>query len=498
MQLFSQKIITEIIQMINEKLKQFYEDNMFLQESYGNSFEEVIEGLMENEIATTDAVVLKKLMTSKEKIRYNKKQRYLAKCQDMINDKYWEKEKDVERFCLPEVMQDYQNISDIEFFLKYKKDITAVLQENMVLIKQWASDREQLMIDYPGKDKQTPYSLCINFKIDLVIDILKTLKKLYNFDIDKQTLSYLEDLSSRSFFSVSKERIRIPKDGPARITFENQNSKTQTRITVDTSYTKNESIKLFDSIDSDLISFFVGKTIKATGYPIMIEEKEILRAIFPDRIPSEKDRTMITERIYKLTHTDIDRFVDGEWSGNIRILGEAQPHKNQGHRIWEYYPSQYIARQIEDGLIMNLPAEVKKELKNEVAKLLYLPFMQQRLRIYREIKSGKRKNVNYKAEFKYLELLRFVNFGYKKKKDGHKSFMDAIEEYKSIQRLIKSYTYSPVRDSYTIMFNELTEMEIMDFDRVFAKDMTEARKISNSILGQVLLSDNVVNEKTTK
>lgn len=267
---------------------------------------------------------------------------------------------------------------------------------------------------------------------------------------------------------------------------------------VDTSYTKNESIKLFDSIDSDLISFFVGKTIKAAGYPIMIEEKEILRTIFPDRIPSEKDRNMITERIYKLTHTDIDRFVDGEWSGNIRILGEAQPHKNQGHRIWEYYPSQYIARQIEDGLIMNLPAEVKKELKNEVAKLLYLPFMQQRLRIYREIKSEKRKNVKYKAEFKYLELLRFVNFGYKKKKDGHKAFMDAIEEYKSIQRLIKSYTYSPVRDSYTIMFNELTEMEIMDFDRVFAKDMTEARKISNSILGQVLLSDNVVNEKTTK
>lgn len=85
MQLFSQKIIMEITPIINERLKQFYESNKFLRETYGNSFEEVIKSLMENEIATTDAVVLKKLLTSKEKIRYNKKQRYLAKCQDMIN-----------------------------------------------------------------------------------------------------------------------------------------------------------------------------------------------------------------------------------------------------------------------------------------------------------------------------------------------------------------------------------------------------------------------------
>ena len=75
----------EITPIINERLKQFYESNKFLHETYGNSFEEVIKSFMENEIATTDAVVLKKLLTSKEKIRYNKKQRYLAKCQDMIN-----------------------------------------------------------------------------------------------------------------------------------------------------------------------------------------------------------------------------------------------------------------------------------------------------------------------------------------------------------------------------------------------------------------------------
>ena len=74
MQLFSQKIIMEITPTINERLKQFYESNKFLHETYGNSFEEVVKSLMENEIATTDAVVLKKLMTSKEKIRYNKKQ----------------------------------------------------------------------------------------------------------------------------------------------------------------------------------------------------------------------------------------------------------------------------------------------------------------------------------------------------------------------------------------------------------------------------------------
>ena len=186
----------------------------------------------------------------------------------------------------------------------------------------------------------------------------------------------------------------------------------------------------------------------------------------------------------KIRHAVFD-FDDKE--GSYTLIGDYKFFKRGGKEYLAYYPGGFMESQIENRMIMRLPADVKNDLDYSVAKLLYVPFMQQRIRIYRQIANGQKKNGQYTVLFKYTDFLTYVNFGDGNQKDGRDAIDKALRDYIRIGKLVQSFSYSKINDTYTITFYKLSDTEIKDID--FMLYNRGPMTISDDIVGQILLKD---------
>lgn len=496
MKAYTSKMIMEIQEHLNPELSNFYNKNCTRSKMYCDSLNDLICTTMNSELLEkTKATELHKVAKMKQRTRSQKKKRYYANCAEMVASKMWMNDSYADQYCFKDILLNHTMFTAEQWDATYKgKSFEEVEQERLQAVYDWAWDLHTLMIDYPGLEKRTVRSVFANFQLDLTLDILRVIKDLYNYDLDRQTFSMLEDLTDKSIFAATNERITAePKDTTNVVVFGNDDGSRRTVISFDKSvFDGKNSIKLFDSKDQDIMSFFIKETMRntTTQRPIMIEESEVTRAIMtnPNRKLSKSDYDDTINRIYKLSHATVDFYNNGEWRGVFQLIGGVKRIENQGKKYLEYWPSEYLMEQVESSCIMRLPADIRFKLKGEVAKLLYLPIMQQRIKIYKLIKSNKKENGEYKVVFNYSDFLRFVNFGKGNKKDGHKAIIDALYEYKDIGALIIDFDYRKVEDTFTIEFTKLSDEEIKDLDFMFDGD-TNTKKLSDDIVGQVLLSD---------
>lgn len=496
MKAYTSKMLNEIQENLNPDLEVFYNKNCGRSKLYCDSYNALIHDTMNSELLEkTKASELHKLAKLKQRTRSQKKKRYYNNCADMVETKMWMNGSYADQYCFQDILLNHTMFSAEQWDATYKgKSFEEVEQERLQAVHDWAWDLNTLMIDYPGLEKRTVRSIFANFQLDLTLDILRVIKELYNYDIDRQTFSVLENLADKSIFSSTGERIAAePKDTTKVVVFGNEDGSRRTVISFDKAvFDGKKSIKLFDSKDQDIMSFFIKETMRnaTTQRPIMIEESEITRAIVanPNRKLSKSDYDDTINRIFKLSHATVDFYADNEWRGGFQLIGGTKRIENQGKKYLEYWPSEYLMEQVESNCIMRLPADIRFQLKSEVAKLLYLPIMQQRIKIYKLIKNHKKENGEYKVVFNYSDFLRFVNFGKGNKKDGRRAIIDALYEYKELQTLIIDFEYRKVEDTFTIIFTKLSDEEIKDLDFMFDGD-TNSKKLSDDIVGQVLLSD---------
>ena len=140
--------------------------------------------------------------------------------------------------------------------------------------------------------------------------------------------------------------------------------------------------------------------------------------------------------------------------------------------------------QVENGYVMRLPTTERDSLENDVAKLLYMPLMHQRFRIYRMLRSGQAENKTYKVKFKRIELLRYVNLGNCGIKKEIEILSNALQDYINKGFMISNYTYTRVTEEFSIDFMPLSDREIQDIDYVYFGQAMAA--ISNDIIGNVM------------
>lgn len=495
MQPYTSKMISAIQSNLNPCLEEFYSKNRTRTRDYCSSYNELImETMSSSLLGNTRASELHKLAKLKQKTRSQKKKRYYQSCKNMVDIQMW-KHDDVNKYCFPTIILNHNMFTQQQWDAAYNgKTLEELEQEYLEKVRIWAWDPDTLMIDYPGSDKSTPKSVFNSFKLDLTIDILRVLKELYNYDVDRQTLSLLEDIADKPIFSATAERITMAPEGKTDVVvFGDEDGARRTTLSFNnTVFDGKPTIKMFDSKDQVLLSFFVKEAMRnpTAQRPITIAESDVTRAIIndPTRKLSKSDYDDTIRRVYKLSNTTINHFQNGKWRGGFHLLGGTELVENQGKKYIQFYPSEYLMDQVESQCIMQLPADIRFKLKGEVAKILYMPIMQQRVKIYKLIKDHKKENGAYKVVFHYNDFLRFVNFGKSNRKDGRTAILDALFEYKMQETLVLDFEYSKINDTFTITFTKLSEEEINDLDYMFGTDFN-TKKLSDDIVGQVLLSD---------
>jgi len=200
--------IEKIQENLDPALAEFYNRNSSHSNAYSESYQALIEELVQKECADKDARSLSKLYTQKIKIRNTKHKRYYTKCENMIVTKMWENTQNADSFCFQDVLLNFRVLNEAQRQSLYKnRSMEEVSRDRLKEVEAWAEDPNAKMIDYPGTEKKTTKSILSNFILDLTIDILRVIQEKFDNDLQGQTVSYLENLSNK-FLELLVKKLR--------------------------------------------------------------------------------------------------------------------------------------------------------------------------------------------------------------------------------------------------------------------------------------------------
>lgn len=484
-------IITDIIKYLDSDLVTFYNEHRTKNKGYDNSLFDLVMFIVQSEMLDKDPSSLSKFTTAKLKYRTTKKNRYLKRCKNDIDMKVWETSDDLEKFFAKNIVYAYNALNAEQRKSVYNnKTLAEVIDNEYRNVEIWAKDIKSRMIDYPGADKVTARNQYCNFESDLTINILQVIKEQYHSDLSSQTVTYLDYLGDKSIFSATHARYPVNTNGVTQIVVQDPNDPdTKTVITYDGTV-DGKFVTLLDMLDINIISYLINRTIQAAPEQrsFLIAESELVKAVLlkngVNRIITRDDRLRVSKRITKLQHTTIDVYKHDAQKKAYDLVGETVPVELNGIKYIEYFPSQYITKQVEEGLITRLPTYVRDELDNEVAKLLYMPLMQQRYQIYRMRRRGNIGDGNYKVVLQRLDFSKFLNFNKCSVRVERELIEAALNDYVEKHIFIKEFSYSRINDEYTIIFFKLSETEISDIEYVFYNQNPD--DISTMIIGNVI------------
>lgn len=500
MQKISAAIISDIIRYLDSDLIEYYEKHKEKNKSFYSSLFDIVLYNVQTEMLDKEPDGLVKLLTIKMRSRMRRKSRYLIKCKNDIDLKVWEHTDDLDKFFAKAKVYSYTALNAEQREQIYaNQTLDDVIQESLKLVEFWAKDNESKMINCPGSERVTPKTQYSQWECDLVINILQVIKSKYHADLSSQTMTYFDYLGDKSLLSASSARYPINASGVTQIEIQDPiNMEVKTVITYDgTSDIKYYT--LLDTLDINIISYITNKSIQTSpdARSILIPESDLDKAVLlkngTNRILSQRDRQRVREHIHKLQHTRLDVYKGNEIIASYGLLGDTAMLKIKGTNYIESYSNQYITRQVENGLITRLPTYAVDRLDDNTAKLLYLPLMQQRYKIYRQIRNRACTNQDYSVVLKRVEFSRYLNFSNCTLQKELSIIASALQDYVNKQLFVREFSYSRLHDTYKIDFYELTAEEIGDIEYTFYQNPD---KISNMIVGNVL-SPSIVDASTS-
>lgn len=475
---YSSQTIHEISENVNIELVEFYNSNASKNKYYPSTFYDLVRETIEDDIKSeSEAEELRRMYNNKKRILMQKKKRQYESCRKMVETRAWEID-DLERYCFKADILNYNSFTTGQWNTLYDgKSLEDLQQERLQDVENWYKNPESFMIQYPGQERKTPKRQFDNYKSDLAIAILATMKRLYNWDMENLTFPVMDDLTDKPVFSAKRETLTRSQNGNKNsvVVFSSEDGRQRTVITFeDAAFGNKESTTLFDYKDSSILSYLLRAAIKYDGttMPILIEKIKLIRAAYgrQDYKPTKRDYEDIDNRLRKLSQAYIETFVDNEWSGTFHMVEGIEKQDIDSRKYVAFYPSDYMTKQIENNGVSQLPTDLKNKLSSDAAKLLYAPLMVQRVKAYKRIRSQGLSNDSFKVAFQYGHFLRFANFGKGNQQDNHKAIMTVLEEYKSKDIFIQDYSYTQKDKVYTLTFKPLTDIEIQDLSYYFGDE----------------------------
>ena len=468
---FSKSFINKISSKIDPELVEYHATRQNRYKAFDKPLESFVERVLVNELGTTDRTELRKLSTIKKRMMVRKKSRYYRICSDMVEAQEWKNESDV--YFYRDALTVYNLTGQLILNNKEYPDFPSMEKEQLRIIKDWATDVETKLINFPGQGKKTPKSQERDFIGDLTINILNIAEEDYGFDLSSVIYVGVDDISAKSLF-VNKKQIVTKQDiqnGKLEV-YRSEDGKHRTLITFPPDmFKKKESIQLFDSRDMQILSYLILQWEQSSSsiLPLPIRIIDIYHAVTGNvkLKPSKNQYDDIWNRCYKMWALGFEGYSGETFTGGRRLIAECELDDKQ-HIIY-IVMSQYLMDEIKENKIRKMPAEPLNELTDNTARILYYPFMKQRVSAYETAMEKEMEVTVYPMQIKYESFLRWVNFGDGTKKDNNTAIMEALEEYKEKGIFIKNYRYIATKQMYYIEFFALTDIEIQDLDFYFNK-----------------------------
>lgn len=468
---FSKSFINKISNKIDPDLIEYHANRKNRYKAFNKPFESFVEKVLIDELGTTDRTELRKISTMKKRMMVRKKARYYKTCADMVEAHEWKNESDI--YFYKDALTVYNLTGQLILNGNEYPDFPAMEKEQLRIIKDWSTDINTKLISFPGQGKKTPKSQERDFICDLTINVLNIAEEDYGFDLSSVTYVGVDDISAKSLF-VNKKQIVTKQDirnGKLEV-YRSEDGKHRTLITFPPDmFKKKESIQLFDSRDMQILSYLILQWEQSSSsvLPLPIRIIDIYHAITGNiRLnPSKNQYDDIWNRCYKMWALGFEGYSGDTFTGGRRLIAECERDEKQN--IIYIVMSQYLMDEIKENKIRKMPAEPLNELEDNTARILYYPFMKQRVSAYETaIEKGIEVDI-YPMQIKYESFLRWVNFGDGNKKNNNAAIVEALEEYKEKGIFIKNYRYIATKQMYYIEFFALTDIEIQDLDFYFNK-----------------------------
>lgn len=474
---YSSQTIHDIAEHINMELVSYYDANS-KNKYYTQPLLDLIRQIIEEDIhSETDETELRRIYNSKRRIFVQKKRRQYENCKKMVEARTWETD-DIDRYCFKSDVLNHSMFTPEQWDTVYSgKTFEEVQLDRLSEIENWYKDPNAPLIAYPGQERKTPRRQFDNFKADLLLEILATMKNLYNWDMENLTFPIMDDLTDKPVFTTRREVIgKTPGETKnSVVVFTSEDGRRRTVMTFDdAAFGDADKTTLFDYKDSSILTYLLRATIKYDGgtLPILIEKSKLIRATCnnPKRKLTKDDYDDIDNRLRKLSQVYIENYVDNEWVSTFHMVDAVEKQTIDSRKYIAFYPSEYMTTQIESDGISQLPSDLKNKLSSDAAKLFYAPLMLQRVKAYKKMRSNGSTNDYFEVNFHYGHFLRFVNFGNGNQQDNHKEIISILEEYKEKGIFIQDYRYTPKTRIYSLVFKPLTDIEIQDLSYYFGDE----------------------------
>lgn len=473
---YSKSFINKITSNLDQKLVEYYQSKQGKNKAFDVPLESLVEQVFIAELDnTTDRSELRKIATAKKKVLAKKKSRYYKSCSDMVETDEWKNESD--SYFYRDALTVFNMTGQLVLNGHQYQDFPEMEQAQLEVIRKWSTDDKSRMIDYPGQEKRTPRAVFVNFLLDLTINVLQIIASEYDYDIASATYAVVDDLSNQALFANSREILK--KEDLTNGKFEIYQSVDGTRKTVLTFppdlFDKRGYVTLFDSKDLEILSYLIllWDIKRSSIRPLSVRIIDIFHAISGNTKtnPSSNQYEDIWNRVYKMYALGFESYNNSNVTAGRRLIAECE--RDEKNNIIYYVISEFLYEEFTNNKIRKMPAEQLNRLENKTARILYYPFMKQRVSAYETALEKKVTVDSYPMYFQYEHFLRWVNFGNGNLKDNHNVIIEALDEFQEKGIFIRGYKYLPRKRLYYIEFYPLSEVEIQDLDFYFNKQDQE-------------------------
>ena len=215
---FSKSFINKITNKIDPELIEFHQSKRSKNKAFDEPLDTFVERVFLEELnEAMDRTELRKLASAKRKVLAKKKSRYYKRCQDMVETQEWKNESD--SYFYRDALTVFRMTGQLILNGEQYKSFPEMEQEQLRIIKEWSTDPNSKLINYPGQEKMTPRAILVNFLLDLTINILKIAEVEYGYDFSSEIYMVVDGLSTQALFANSRETIKKEdlKDGRLEI-----------------------------------------------------------------------------------------------------------------------------------------------------------------------------------------------------------------------------------------------------------------------------------------
>lgn len=374
--------------------------------------------------------------------------------------------------------------SDAEIKVRYGANTTFdKVEENEIRkVEVWKNydindeGNERFLCAFPCIDTLSPSRVSKALELDILLEELRALKKLYDLDLDKAMTLYVDEVVDGPYFSEKKKKSKLEEDfnNPVTAIFMNEEGSERLELSVkdkENTMIARGMLESLDEKDRGLILSTIKHIVQHNCTEIeegiyRIPLSSLHKDVYPNQKKANKHYLDEIEnsfyRIANYTYEHIDER-RGKQSGAINFIDNVlHVTDDKNNRYMDVALGKILYTPIINNELKRIPNKDLYKIENKLAKILIFAIQKDRIHVHKQVKQGRA--MDYTSTFDYNRLLALVNFSSKTKRDRIREAKEAFLEFKEKGVFVKDVTLNPRNNIFTVEYIPVTDVEEQDLE----------------------------------